>query len=92
MNALTRAARVSGIQQFADPCPDWVIVARVDVEVDRVIDYHLIPAGAMPTQMVFMGTDGRSPLERFRTDNLNGLELLVGLPSLAEDEVEGAGD
>jgi hypothetical protein len=42
--------------------------------------------------MVFMGTDGRSPLERFRTDTLDGLELLVGLPRLAEDEVEGAED
>ena len=64
----------------------------VDVQANRIFDYFLIPAGAMPAPIVWMGTEGGSALEPHRCPTLNGLELLVGLPRLAEDEVEGADD
>jgi hypothetical protein len=71
---------------------DLTVVARMDPDRDRVIDYYFVPAAAFSQrQALRIGqTRALSPLAPYRRDDLAGIAHFVGRSSPpAEDEIEG---
>lgn len=67
--------------------PDLRIIARLNVERDRIIDFHLIPArifGDRPGMI--LGQKKGGPLDACRHETLDALPALLGL--LQADEVD----
>jgi DNA invertase Pin-like site-specific DNA recombinase len=72
---------------------DLTVVARMDPQLDRVIDYYFVPGTAFSHRRFLRVGQTRavSPLAPYRRDDLTGIEQMVGCLSLppAEDEIEG---
>jgi hypothetical protein len=72
---------------------DLTVVARMDPDLDRVIDYFFVPAAAFSQRRSLRvgQTRALSPLTPYRRSDLSGIEWMAGClsPPPAEDEIEG---
>lgn len=73
------------------PVPNLTVIARLDRPGDHVIDYYVVPAEALVDRRDHGVTEvnGRSPLDRYRHDDLDGLAALIPASSpWLEDAVD----